>query len=92
MVSCTIALMPPTLAMSFNVFLISVIAFNVFSFDVVSLNVTNIRVLSPFFTCSRKLSGNISKGIDTPVRSLIVNTLLTPSIFLIFFSASRTFF
>ena len=91
-VSLTIALIPPTLALSSIIFLILVIAFKVFSCDVVSSNVTIIRVLSPFFTFSSNSSGNISSGITVPVISLIDITLFTDSIFLISFSHSRISF
>ena len=91
-VSFTIALIPPTFALSFIISLISVIAFKVFSFDVVSSNVTIIRVLSPLFTFSNNSSGNISSGITVPVISFIDITLFTDSIFLISFSQSRISF
>ena len=65
-------------------------ALSVLSSLVVPSNVTIIILVSLSYSLSVTSSGSISFGILTPTTSLILNTLLTPSIFFIFFSSCNT--
>ena len=89
MVSSTIALIPPILTFSSEIFLISSTAANVLSSLVEFSNRTRINSLLSLATFDVISSGNISTGIFVPAKSLILTTFVTESICLYFSSSSN---
>ena len=80
------ALIPPIFALFSDIFLSSSTAASVLSLLVESSNVINTNFELPFDTLLVISFGKNSIGTAVPVKSLILTTFETPSIFLILFS------